>query len=75
MTDGKCVYCDVPLAQDNFEVDHFVPKSSDGPDHINNFVPSCQSCNMTKRDKHPVQFIREKLGRNVVRFNPNTEVA
>lgn len=75
MTDGRCCYCNVEVAFEDMELEHIVPKSAGGPDHINNYVPSCRPCNQLKRDKHPVHFIRQKLGLNVVRFNPNLEAA
>ena len=45
--DGKCAYCakDKPLAQD-----HFVPLSKGGPYSADNIIPSCKSCNSSKRD-------------------------
>ena len=46
--DNKCAYCGkgLPLAQD-----HFLALSKGGEYTINNIIPSCQSCNSSKRDK------------------------
>ena len=60
MTSGKCFYCEVQLVRgpdcegdrsNVFHVDHLVPKSAGGPDHLTNYVPSCQTCNISKSDK------------------------
>lgn len=65
---GHCVYCDTELAEPDigqesplegsvFHVDHLVAKSSYGPDHMANYVPSCEPCNIRKGAKDPVKFI------------------
>ncbi len=65
MTGGKCFYCHVELLKDStcegnprhvFEVDHLVPKSLGGPDHLANFVPACAGCNGEKSNKPFVEF-------------------
>lgn len=66
ITDGKCFYCDVDLLRcigdepDRsrcFHVDHLVPKSSGGPDHLSNYVPACERCNISKGAKSYVEFV------------------
>jgi len=44
----KCAYCneELPLAQE-----HFVPLSEGGEYTHNNIIPSCRSCNSSKRNK------------------------
>jgi HNH endonuclease len=37
-------------------VDHVVPVSRGGPEHIDNYVLSCKSCNSRKRDRLPGEF-------------------
>lgn len=46
---NKCAYCgkEEPLAQE-----HFIPLSKGGEYTINNIIPSCKSCNSSKRDKN-----------------------
>ena len=51
---GKCAYCGVEL-EDRFTIDHIVPKRRHdknhpckGKDLIENYNPSCQSCNSSK---------------------------
>lgn len=55
----KCHYCCKQLAWKNYgrrdlrsgwEVDHSVPRSKEGTDHLNNLVASCWMCNLDKRD-------------------------
>lgn len=81
ITDGKCFYCEVELvrtAEGNdrsrlFHIDHIVPKASGGPDHISNYVPACERCNISKNAKSFVEFYgssmlakREKLREEVL---------
>jgi hypothetical protein len=81
ITGGKCFYCDVELvrtAEGNdrsrlFHIDHIVPKVSGGPDHFSNYVPACETCNISKGSKSFIEFIgasmlakREKLREEVL---------
>ena len=45
---GKCNGCQYPFHYRNLTVDHIVPKSKDGTDHIENLQLLCGSCNSTK---------------------------
>jgi 5-methylcytosine-specific restriction endonuclease McrA len=60
-TNGRCRHCQKQLAYDNYgdrnarggwEVDHSVPKSKGGTDHMRNLWPLCWICNMQKLDTH-----------------------
>lgn len=68
LTDGKCAYCNTPISDDQgdgtgtFAVEHVVPKSCGGPDHLTNFVPACPRCNSQKHAGHVVEFIRKRVG-------------
>ena len=66
MTGGKCFYCEVELIrcagdeQDRsrcFHIDHIVAKSRGGPDHLSNYVPACERCNISKNAKSFVEFL------------------
>lgn len=67
ITDGKCYYCEVDLVRGSecqtadrsnvFHVDHLVPKSCGGPDHLSNYVPACQSCNLLKAGRRFADFM------------------
>ena len=58
---GHCSYCGTELDIDNFQIDHIVPKRRGstmtqldkinikrGGDKLNNYNPSCRSCNSSK---------------------------
>ena len=56
-TDGHCQYCGKKLAWANYgnpkgrggwEVDHSIPVSRGGTDHLNNLYPACVECNKNK---------------------------
>jgi 5-methylcytosine-specific restriction endonuclease McrA len=64
ITDGKCFYCSIELTREKdfsephrcFHVDHIVPKSVGGPDHMSNYLPACERCNVSKNAKPFVEF-------------------
>jgi len=41
----KCAYC---LGEGNLTIDHIIPRSKGGTDHITNVVCACESCNKDK---------------------------
>lgn len=66
LTGGKCFYCDVELVEKieceadgprHFHIDHVVSKSNGGPDHTDNYVPACRTCNIQKGDKSLLEFM------------------
>lgn len=66
MTDGKCAYCEAEISDQSgdgkadFVVEHIVPKSCGGPDHLKNFAPACSRCNSEKSANHVLPFIRRR---------------
>lgn len=70
LTGGRCFYCDVEVVpystfrhagidrEKELHIDHIVPKSSGGPDHISNYVPSCAKCNYTKGSMSFLEFVK-----------------
>ncbi len=67
LTEGLCFHCDIPLIRNGeaeqladrsnvFHVDHLVPKSLGGPDHLANYVPSCERCNVSKGTRSYAEF-------------------
>lgn len=57
-TNGRCHLCSTPIAFSNYgahgrrggwEVDHSVPLSEGGTDHLNNLFPAHTSCNRSKQ--------------------------
>jgi 5-methylcytosine-specific restriction endonuclease McrA len=59
-----CFYCSHPL-EDDYHIDHFVPVSRGGGSEIENLVASCPSCNLSKGDKDPHEFMSQ-IGRAFV---------
>jgi hypothetical protein len=49
---GRCAYCGVTEASvgAELEIDHFVPLSAGGSDHVDNLVYACTVCNRFKSD-------------------------
>ena len=45
---GKCNGCQYPFHFRNLTVDHKIPQSKDGTDHIENLQLLCAACNSTK---------------------------
>lgn len=66
LTDGKCAYCGCEISsipgdgRETFIVEHVVPKSAGGPDHLHNYVPACLPCNSSKHAAHVIDFIRKR---------------
>jgi len=59
---GKCLYCSCDLTNvpyPDIHLDHVIPIAGGGPNSIDNIVVSCPACNHKKRDKHPLEFIKE----------------
>jgi 5-methylcytosine-specific restriction endonuclease McrA len=69
-TRGYCLYCGIKLSFQNYgivgakgawEIDHFVPRRSDGAHHPYNWDPACVDCNTTKSDALPWEFDPERF--------------
>ena len=53
MSNGTCLKCNCRLSpakgrSSSMHVDHIVPKSRGGIDHLSNYQPLCAKCNMSK---------------------------
>ena len=55
---GKCAYCGKYL--EKAHRDHFVPVARGGGYTKSNVVPVCQSCNSSKRDRMPLDWLVQK---------------
>jgi len=62
---GECAYCEKQLAWANYgrvgsrgawQVDHRVPVSRGGSDHLNNLSAACVDCNLAKGDLTAREF-------------------
>ena len=51
-----CFWCKTELK--NMHMDHYIPLSKGGSNDKTNLVASCPSCNISKRDKMPEDFIK-----------------
>lgn len=69
MTGGRCWHCEHALHRTDaehtdatrlFHIDHLVAKDNGGPDHISNYVPACQPCNIAKGARPYVEFTRKR---------------
>lgn len=48
MFDGHCAYCGKPISYKEMQVDHIEPVYKDGENVMDNYFPSCRSCNFYK---------------------------
>lgn len=46
---GKCAYCGHEIELKEMQVDHILPKRLGGKDTMENYNPSCRTCNHYKR--------------------------
>lgn len=53
---GKCWYCLCDISQ-VYEIEHIVPLSRGGTNYANNVVLACPTCNRSKHDKLPHEWI------------------
>lgn len=60
--DGKCAYCKAPVEFSVVEFDHFIPVKLGGKTETSNMLPACRTCNRSKRDKMPQDWILKKFG-------------
>jgi 5-methylcytosine-specific restriction endonuclease McrA len=63
-SEGKCFYCGIELVEksmqnDEYCVDHFVPRNSGGDSEIDNLFPCCRKCNSVKNKIINVQRFRD----------------
>lgn len=63
---GRCAYCKAKLGS-KYERDHIVPLSKGGTNYPNNIQLVCDRrskgrdhCNQKKRNKHPMDYARER---------------
>lgn len=65
--EGKCNGCEVPFHFRNLTIDHIVPQSRDGSDHIDNLQLLCGACNSTKGNGTHEQLIQKLKDTGVLR--------
>ncbi len=60
--EGRCAGCETLFEFRHFEVDHMVPRSRGGTDHIENLQLLCGSCNRIKGDR-PQEYLAAQLAK------------
>ena len=55
----KCTYCGASGNDVELEVDHIIPASKGGSNHISNLTTACKACNMKKSDRDAEEFKRD----------------
>jgi 5-methylcytosine-specific restriction endonuclease McrA len=54
---GICEYCLCPIGLEEATVDHVIPKSRGGADHVYNLALACYDCNQAKGDLTVLEFV------------------
>lgn len=62
---GACWYCGAEIDAATMHMDHLVPLKQGGRDALDNIVPACPTCNMSKGSKS-IEEWRVKAGRKYV---------
>ena len=55
--EGRCAGCDTAFPFRNFTVDHIVPRSKGGHDHLDNLQLLCNACNSQKGSRSQEEFL------------------
>ena len=56
---GKCAYCRLSINKE-YHIDHIMPLSRNGGNDKYNIQLLCPTCNLQKRDKHPIDFMQQR---------------
>jgi hypothetical protein len=47
----RCTYCGIPGTDAELEIDHIIPVSKGGSNHLSNLTTACRKCNQSKGNK------------------------
>lgn len=53
----KCFYCLCALTEDDYFIDHILPRSEGGRNYQSNLISSCRACNSKKSDSDARKFL------------------
>src|SRR6185369_12384992 len=53
----KCFYCGQVENGDTITIDHIIPVSQGGTHFLDNCVPSCRKCNLSKKDLYTDEWL------------------
>lgn len=73
-TNGHCAYCGCELELKNMQADHVKPFIQGGSEELDNFLPSCRSCNHYKSTldleefRYYMQTLPDRMLRDSVNF-------
>lgn len=69
---GYCCYCGKQIKRPH--IDHLIPRVRNGPDHANNLVPACRSCNSSKGGKDLLVWTRDRRAQGDEIFFPSLRI-
>lgn len=56
----RCYYCGKKIRGDESHIDHIIAISKNGPHRADNICVACASCNLSKNNKHPNEWMGNK---------------
>lgn len=62
----QCTYCGAPGTDAELEIDHIIPVSRGGSNHMSNLTTSCRACNQTKSNGTLEPMIQPKQASGLV---------
>ena len=65
--EGLCAGCRIAFPFRNMTIDHIVPQSKGGTDHIDNLQLLCGACNSLKGNRDQARFLADLKTRGIVR--------
>ena len=65
--EGLCAGCQIAFPFRNMTIDHIVPQSKGGTDHIDNLQLLCGACNSLKGNRGQARFLADLKARGIVR--------
>ena len=65
--EGICAGCRVAFPFRNMTIDHIVPQSKGGTDHIDNLQLLCGACNSLKGNRDQARFLADLKARGIIR--------